>query len=163
MKTLNMFYFVIYWTQKVHNDFIFLCGIVLPPVGHSSDHIIVETYRHSSCGSNFYRTYKVSIWLSSVLTKANEFSYNAKFVTVHRCSSAEAGLSGNAAVTLRITSSLLTACFGRKGQRRKTGQKEVKIRRLIQQMRLPHWISNGHYTGIRCIHRARGRSRKAGV
>ena len=34
MKTLNIFYLVIYWTQKVHNDFIFLCSIVLPPVGH---------------------------------------------------------------------------------------------------------------------------------
>ena len=26
MKTLNIFYLVIYWTQKVHNDFIFLCS-----------------------------------------------------------------------------------------------------------------------------------------
>ena len=38
MKTLNTFYLVIYWTQKVHNDFIFLCSIVLPPVGQSSNH-----------------------------------------------------------------------------------------------------------------------------
>ena len=38
MKTLNMFYLVIYWTRKVHNDFIFLRSIVLPPVGHSSNH-----------------------------------------------------------------------------------------------------------------------------
>jgi len=38
MKTLNMFYLVIYWTQKVHNDFIFLCSIILPPDGHSSNH-----------------------------------------------------------------------------------------------------------------------------
>ena len=38
MKTLNVFYLVIYWTQKVHNDFIFLCNIVLPPVSHSSNH-----------------------------------------------------------------------------------------------------------------------------
>jgi len=38
MKTLNMFYLVIYWTQKFHNVFIFLCSIVLPPVGHSSNH-----------------------------------------------------------------------------------------------------------------------------
>jgi hypothetical protein len=38
IKTLNMFYLVIYWTQKVHNDFIFLCSIILPPVGHSSNH-----------------------------------------------------------------------------------------------------------------------------
>ena len=27
MKTLNMFYLVIYWTQKVHNDFILLCSL----------------------------------------------------------------------------------------------------------------------------------------
>ena len=38
MKTLNMFYLVIYCTQKVRNDFIFLCSIILPPVGHSSNH-----------------------------------------------------------------------------------------------------------------------------
>jgi len=38
MKTLSMFYLVIYCTQKVHNDFIFLCSIVLPPFGHSSNH-----------------------------------------------------------------------------------------------------------------------------
>jgi len=38
MKTLNIFYPAIYWTQKVHNDLIFLCSIVLPPVGHSSNY-----------------------------------------------------------------------------------------------------------------------------
>ena len=38
MKTLNMFYVLICWTQKVHNDFIFLRSIVLPPVGHSSNY-----------------------------------------------------------------------------------------------------------------------------
>ena len=27
MKTLDVFYLVIYWTQKVHNDFIFVCGL----------------------------------------------------------------------------------------------------------------------------------------
>jgi hypothetical protein len=27
MKTLNIFYLIIYWTQKVHNDFIFLCSL----------------------------------------------------------------------------------------------------------------------------------------
>jgi len=37
-KTLNMFYLIIYWTQKVHNDYTFLCSILLPPVGHSSNH-----------------------------------------------------------------------------------------------------------------------------
>ena len=38
VKTFNMFYLIIYWTQKVHNDFIFLYGIILPPVSHSSNH-----------------------------------------------------------------------------------------------------------------------------
>jgi hypothetical protein len=38
MKTLNRVYLLIYWTQKVHNDFIFLCSIALPPVDHSSNH-----------------------------------------------------------------------------------------------------------------------------
>jgi len=38
LKTLNMFYLVIYWKQKVHNEFIFLCSVVLPTVGHSSNH-----------------------------------------------------------------------------------------------------------------------------
>ena len=38
LKTLNVFYLVIYWTQKVYNYFIFPCSIVLPPVGHSSNH-----------------------------------------------------------------------------------------------------------------------------
>jgi len=38
IQTLNMFYPVIYWTLMVDNDFIFLCNIILPPVGHSSNH-----------------------------------------------------------------------------------------------------------------------------
>ena len=38
IKTLNMFYLLIYWTQNVYNDFIFLCSVLLPPVGHSSNH-----------------------------------------------------------------------------------------------------------------------------
>jgi len=38
MKTLNMFYLIIYCTQKLHNDFIFLCNIVLPPVDYSWNH-----------------------------------------------------------------------------------------------------------------------------
>ena len=32
-----MSYLVIYWTQNAHNDFIFRCTIVLPPVGHSEN------------------------------------------------------------------------------------------------------------------------------
>ena len=27
MKTLKKFYLLIYWKQKVHNDFIFLCSL----------------------------------------------------------------------------------------------------------------------------------------
>jgi len=38
MKTLNTFYPVIYWTQKVHSDLIYLCSTVLPPVSHSTNH-----------------------------------------------------------------------------------------------------------------------------
>ena len=44
VKTLNMFYLVIYWTQKVHNYFIFLCSIIQPPVGHSSNHAYHYVY-----------------------------------------------------------------------------------------------------------------------
>jgi len=36
MKTLNMFYLVIYWTQKVHNDCIFLCSLHCVPYKCSS-------------------------------------------------------------------------------------------------------------------------------
>jgi len=32
MKNLNIFYLVIYWTQKVHNDFIFLCSLHCVPL-----------------------------------------------------------------------------------------------------------------------------------
>ena len=43
--------------------------IVLPPVGHSSDHQYhcCQLTRQSSCVSNFYRTFKVFIWLSLVV------------------------------------------------------------------------------------------------
>ena len=42
--------------------------IVLPPVGHSSNHQyhFCQLTRQSSCVSNFYRTFKVFIWLSLV-------------------------------------------------------------------------------------------------
>jgi len=54
------FYLVICWIQKVHNDFIFLCSNVLPPVGHSSNHEYhcYQLTRQSSCVSNFYRAFK---------------------------------------------------------------------------------------------------------
>ena len=43
--------------------------IVLPPVGHSSNHQYhcCQFTRHSSCVSNFYRTFKVFIWLSHLV------------------------------------------------------------------------------------------------
>jgi len=40
--------------------------------------IIVDTYRQPSCGSNFYRTFKVFIWLSPVHLRV---SYNC--LTIH--------------------------------------------------------------------------------
>jgi hypothetical protein len=36
MKTLNIFYLVIYWKQKVHNDFIFLRSLHCVPYKCSS-------------------------------------------------------------------------------------------------------------------------------
>jgi len=61
-----MFHLVVYWTQKAQNDFIFLCSIVLPPAGHSINHQYhcCQLTRQSSCCSNFYRTFKIFIWLS---------------------------------------------------------------------------------------------------
>jgi len=43
--------------------------IALPPVGHSSHHgyHCCQLRRQSSCVSNFYRTFKVFIWLSLLL------------------------------------------------------------------------------------------------
>jgi len=53
MKNLDMLYLVIYWTQKVHNELIFLFSIVLPPVGHSSNHEY-----------HFWNLYKtIDLWL----------------------------------------------------------------------------------------------------
>jgi len=61
MKNLNIFHIVIYWTQMVHNDFIFLCSIALPPVGHlfKPSVSLLKLTRQSSCISNFYRIFKV--------------------------------------------------------------------------------------------------------
>jgi hypothetical protein len=44
--------------------------IVLPPVDHSSNHEYhcCQLTRQSSCVSNFYRTFKVFIWLSVVVS-----------------------------------------------------------------------------------------------
>ena len=68
MVTVNMFYIVIYWTQKGTQWPHFLCSIVLPPVGHSSKHEYhcCQLTRQSSCVSNFYRTFKIFIWLSII-------------------------------------------------------------------------------------------------
>ena len=43
--------------------------IVLPPVGHSSNYQYhcCQLIRQSGCVSNFYRTFKVFLWLSLVL------------------------------------------------------------------------------------------------
>jgi len=48
--------------------------IVLPPVGHSSNHEYhcCQPTRKSSCVSNFYRTFKVFIWLSLVHNKKGQ-------------------------------------------------------------------------------------------
>jgi hypothetical protein len=47
--------------------------IVLPPVGHPSNHDYhsCQLTRRSSCGSNFYRTFEVFIWLSLVCIALN--------------------------------------------------------------------------------------------
>ena len=37
-KRLNIFYVVIYRTQKVHNDITILCSILLSSFGHFSNH-----------------------------------------------------------------------------------------------------------------------------
>jgi len=51
MKNLNIFCFLIYWKPKVHSNLIFLCSVVLPPVGTlQTMSIIVD---ETSCGSNF--------------------------------------------------------------------------------------------------------------
>jgi hypothetical protein len=46
--------------------------IVLPPVGYSSNHEehCCQLTRQSSCVSNFYRTFKVFIWISHLLRQA---------------------------------------------------------------------------------------------
>ena len=43
MKTLNTFYLVIYWTQKVHNDIIFLCSLHCVPYKCSSTQKCMHT------------------------------------------------------------------------------------------------------------------------
>jgi len=58
------------WPPSLH----YYCAVVLhsctllPPVGHSSNHQYhyCQLTRQSSCVSNFYRTFKVFIWLSLV-------------------------------------------------------------------------------------------------
>jgi len=49
-------------------SFVLHSCIVLPPVGHSSNHEYhcCQLTRQSNCVSNFYRTFKVFIWLSLV-------------------------------------------------------------------------------------------------
>ena len=45
MKTLNIFYLVIYWTQKVHNNFIFLRSLHCVPYKCSSASECMDTSR----------------------------------------------------------------------------------------------------------------------
>jgi len=68
LKTLNMFYHVIYWIQKIHNGFIFstqyriaTCWPLFKPWVS-----LLKLTRQSNCGSNFYRNFKVLFWLSFV-------------------------------------------------------------------------------------------------
>jgi len=78
MKTLNILYLVIYWTQNVHSDFILLCSIVLPPVGHSSNHqyhccqLTIEL-----CFEFLSNFFKVCIWISIVLVISKQFCYTS--------------------------------------------------------------------------------------
>ena len=60
--------------------------IVLPPVGHSSNHEYhcCQLTRQSNCVSNFYRSLKVFIWLSLVLRGASLKSRTENCVGVHR-------------------------------------------------------------------------------
>jgi len=47
MKTLNMFYLIIYWTQKLHNDFSFFYVVVYCHLSATLQtmSIIAETYK----------------------------------------------------------------------------------------------------------------------
>jgi hypothetical protein len=53
------------------------CRIILTPVGHSSNHEYhcCQLTRQSSCVSNFYRTFKVFIWLSLVCVYVGMYEY----------------------------------------------------------------------------------------
>ena len=68
MKTLDIFYLVIYWTQKVQNNFKFLCSLhcVLSATLQTINIVVVNLQKKSSSVSNFYRAFKVFIWLSLV-------------------------------------------------------------------------------------------------
>ena len=45
MKTLKMFYLAIYWTQELHNDFIFLCSVSTAICWPLLNSINVEIYK----------------------------------------------------------------------------------------------------------------------
>jgi len=55
--------------------------IVLPPVGHSSNHEYhcCQRTRQSNCVPNFYRAFKVFIWLSLVLIQKATTTTSSKF------------------------------------------------------------------------------------
>jgi len=73
---------------------------VLPPVGHSSNHEYhcCQLTRQSSSVSNFYRTFKVFIWLSLVFTACN--CIICDFSAFHNCLIKESGHVGCAVASL---------------------------------------------------------------
>ena len=60
--------------------------IVLPPVGHSSNHQYhcCQLTRQSGCVSNFYRTSKVFIWLSLVYTFGQSMSSLLRYIAAEQ-------------------------------------------------------------------------------
>jgi len=68
MKTLNCILQAGLPSLHYYNNVVLLSCIVLSPVGHSSNHEYhrCQLTRQSSCVSNFYRTFKVFIWLSLI-------------------------------------------------------------------------------------------------
>jgi hypothetical protein len=64
MKALNIFYLLIYWTQKVHNDFIFLCRLLI----HDS-YPDVQLFHSLLCGEFPSRWLQLLQWPLAVTTR----------------------------------------------------------------------------------------------
>jgi len=81
MKTLNMLYLVIYWTQKVHNNFIFLCNLHFVPSAtlQTMSIIVVNLQDNRAVFQIFYRTFKVFIWFSLLLSLASDWGRTVSF------------------------------------------------------------------------------------